>query len=62
MEQDPMKLLEEKGVKFEVMSEEEVKAHQPMIDAFKEHTAIEASIEYFIKIATENAKQKEMKE
>lgn len=54
-----MKQLEEQGVKFEVMSEEEVKAYQPMIDAFKEHKAIEASIEYFNKVATENAIQKE---
>lgn len=50
-----MKRLEEQGVKFEVMSEEEVKEYQPMIDAFHEHTAIEAIIQYFNKVAVQNA-------
>tara|TARA_E500000318_G_C3498717_1_gene187492 strand:- start:250 stop:438 length:189 start_codon:yes stop_codon:yes gene_type:complete len=59
MEQDPMKRLEEQGVKFEIMSEEEVEAYQPMIDAFHEHMAIEASIEYFNKVAVQNAITKE---
>ena len=57
-----MKRLEEQGVKFVMMAEEELKEVQPMIDAFHEHTAIMAIIEYFNKVATENALQKEMKQ
>jgi hypothetical protein len=60
MEQDPMKRLEEKGVKFQIMAEEELKEFQPMIDAFQEHTAIMAIIEYFTKVAVQNALTKEM--
>jgi len=59
MEQDPMKRLEEQGVTFHIMSEEEVKEYQPTIDAFQEHMAIEASIEYFNKVAVQNAITKE---
>ena len=59
MEQDPMKRLEEQGVKFEIMAEEELKEFQTMIDAFHEHTAIMAIIEYFNKVAVQNAITKE---
>jgi len=54
-----MKRLEEQGVKFQIMLEEEVRAFQPMIDAFHEHTAIMAIIEYFTKVAVQNAITKE---
>jgi|TARA_R100000084_G_scaffold100274_1_gene54912 hypothetical protein len=60
MEQDPMKRLEAQGVKFEIMAEEELKEFQPMIDAFHEHTAIMAIIQYFTKVAVQNAITKEM--
>lgn len=55
-----MKRLEEQGVEFVMMAEEEVKEFQPMIDAFHEHTAIMAIIEYLTKVAVQNAITKEM--
>lgn len=60
MEQDPMKRLEEQGVKFEVMSEEDMKELQPLIDAIQEDFAIEDAIAYFIKVAQNNAIFKEL--
>ena len=55
-----MKRLEEQGVKFEVMSEEEMKELQPLIDAIQEDFAIEDGIEYFNKVALNNAIFKEL--
>ena len=60
MEQDPMKQLEEQGVKFEVMSGVEMKELQPLIDAIQEDFAIEEAIAYFIKVAQNNAIFKEL--
>ena len=54
-----MKRLEEQGVEFVMMAEEELKEFQTMIDAFHEHTAIMAIIEYFNKVAVQNAITKE---
>jgi hypothetical protein len=59
MEQDPMKRLEEQGVKFEIMPEEDVRKIQPLIDIFQEEMAIIAIIEYFNKVAVQNAITKE---
>ena len=57
-----MKRLEEQGVKFEIMAEEELKEFQPMIDAFHEHMAIMTIIKYFNKVAFQNAITKELNE
>jgi hypothetical protein len=55
-----MKKLEEEGVKFEIMSGVEMKELQPLIDAIQEDFAIEDGIEYFIKVAVNNAIFKEL--
>jgi len=54
-----MKRLEEQGVKFEIMPEEDVRKIQPLIDIFQEEMAIIAIIEYFNKVAVQNAITKE---
>lgn len=55
-----MKKLEEKGVKFEIMSGVEMKVLQPLIDAIQEDFAIEDGIAYFNKVALNNAIHKEL--
>ena len=55
-----MKRLEEQGVKFEIMSDVEMKELQPLIDAIQEDFAIEDGIAYFIKVAENNAIFKEL--
>ena len=60
MDDDPMKKLEEEGVKFEIMSGVEMKELQPLIDAIQEDFAIEDAILYFVKVAQNNAIFKEL--
>lgn len=60
MDDDPMKKLEEQGVKFEIMSGVEMKELQPLINAIQEDFAIEDAIAYFIKVAQNNAIFKEL--